>query len=123
MKILVVDDELDVKDMFMQRFRKQIKAGSIELIFAHSAFDALKLLSGVNESDCMLILSDINMPEMTGFELLLKVKELKPEIKVFMVSAYGDSENMNKAKSFGADDFIVKPVDFKLLEDKLFQYL
>ena len=109
--------------MYLQRFRKQIKAGTLELVFAHSAMDALELLSAVNESDCMLILSDINMPEMTGFYLLLKVKELKPEIKVFMVSAYGDSENMEKAKSFGADDFIVKPVDFKLLEDKLFQYL
>jgi YesN/AraC family two-component response regulator len=123
MKILVVDDEYDVKDLYLQRFRKQIKAGTLELVFAHSAMDALELLSAVNESDCMLILSDINMPEMTGFDLLLKVKELKPEIKVFMVSAYGDSENMEKAKSFGADDFIVKPVDFKLLEDKLFQYL
>ena len=123
MKILVVDDEYDVKDLYLQRFRKQIKAGTLELVFAHSAMDAMELLSAVNESDCMLILSDINMPEMTGFDLLLKVKELKPEIKVFMVSAYGDSENMEKAKSFGADDFIVKPVDFKLLEDKLFQYL
>ena len=97
MKILVVDDEYDVKDLYLQRFRKQIKAGTLELVFAHSAMDALELLSAVNESDCMLILSDINMPEMTGFDLLLKVKELKPEIKVFMVYAYGDSENMEKA--------------------------
>jgi CheY-like chemotaxis protein len=120
MKLLVVDDELDVKDMFLQRFRKEIKAGKISLVFAHSGEEAIELLSQMQPMDIVLILSDINMPGMTGFDLLKIVKEKLPELKIFMVSAYGDALNMNKAKEHGADDFIEKPVNFKLLEEKIF---
>jgi CheY-like chemotaxis protein len=120
MKLLVVDDELDVKDMFLQRFRKEIKAGKISLVFAHSGEEAIELLTQMQPMDIVLILSDINMPGMTGFDLLKIVKERLPELKIFMVSAYGDALNMNKAREQGADDFIEKPVNFKLLEEKIF---
>jgi CheY-like chemotaxis protein len=120
MKLLVVDDELDVKDMFLQRFRKEIKAGKISLVFAHSGEEAIELLTQMQPMDIVLILSDINMPGMTGFDLLKIVKDKLPELKIFMVSAYGDTENMNKAREHGADDFIEKPVNFKLLEEKIF---
>jgi CheY-like chemotaxis protein len=120
MKLLVVDDELDVKDMFLQRFRKEIKAGKISLVFAHSGEEAIELLAQMQPMDIVLILSDINMPGMTGFDLLKIVKEKLPELKIFMVSAYGDAANMSKAREHGADDFIEKPVNFKLLEEKIF---
>jgi CheY-like chemotaxis protein len=120
MKLLVVDDELDVKDMFLQRFRKEIKAGKISLVFAHSGEEAIELLSQIQPMDVVLILSDINMPGMTGFDLLKIVKEKLPALKIFMVSAYGDALNMYKARENGADDFIEKPVNFKLLEEKIF---
>jgi CheY-like chemotaxis protein len=120
MKLLVVDDELDVKDMFLQRFRKEIKAGKLSLVFAHSGEEAIELLSQTQPMDVVLILSDINMPGMTGFDLLKIVKDKLPALKVFMVSAYGDALNIDKARENGADDFIEKPVNFKLLEEKIF---
>lgn len=120
MKVLIVDDELDVKDLFLQQFRKEIKSGLITTIFAHSGAEALEILGNKDPMDFILIMSDINMPGMTGFELLKKVKEIFPHLKVFMVSAYGDAANMEKAKSIGADGFIPKPVDFENLKLRLF---
>ena len=122
-KLLVVDDELDVKDLFLQRCRKEIKAGKFTYLFAHSGEDAIELLSQVQPMDIVLILSDINMPGMTGFDLLQQVKEKLPNLKVFMVSAYGDAANMNRAKETGADGFIEKPVNFQLLEEKISEAL
>jgi CheY-like chemotaxis protein len=122
-KLLVVDDELDVKDLFLQRFRKEIKAGKFSFVFAHSGEEAIELLSQVQPMDIVLILSDINMPGMTGFDLLQQVKEKLPTLKVFMVSAYGDAANMNRAKETGADGFIEKPVNFQLLEEKISEAL
>lgn len=120
MKVLVVDDEHDVKDLFLQQFRKEIKSGLITTLFAHSGDDALRILAERDQMDIILIMSDINMPGMTGFELLVKVKAAFPTLKVYMVSAYGDSANMEKAKAFGADGFIPKPVDFEALKEKIF---
>ena len=122
-KLLVVDDELDVKDLFLQRFRKEIKAGKFSFVFAHSGEEAIELLSQVQPMDIVLILSDINMPGMTGFDLLQQVKEKLPTLKVFMVSAYGDAANMSRAKETGADGFIEKPVNFQLLEEKISEAL
>ena len=122
-KLLVVDDELDVKDLFLQRFRKEIKAGKFSFVFAHSGEEAIELLSQVQPMDIVLILSDINMPGMTGFDLLQQVKEKLPALKVFMVSAYGDAANMSRAKETGADGFIEKPVNFQLLEEKISEAL
>jgi two-component system, chemotaxis family, chemotaxis protein CheY len=121
MKILVVDDELDVKDLFLQKFRKEIRNGEIDFSFAHSGEDALIFLQE-HESETVLILSDINMPGMTGIELLRQIRTnyKKPPPTVMMITAYGDDENKNQAKEFGADDFLTKPVNFAELKMKLF---
>ncbi|MEN2282489.1 response regulator [Algoriphagus sp. SE2] len=120
MKILVVDDELDVKILFEQRFRKEIRSKIVDFAFAFSGKEALEYIDKLNH-EAILILSDINMPGMSGFELLkeIKEKELTPKPIVMMISAYGDEQNYNMAKSLGADAFLTKPVDFKLLKEKL----
>jgi len=124
MKILVVDDEHDVKTLFQQRFRKEIRKGELEFVFAFSGEEALETLSAMNQ-EAVLILSDINMPGMSGLQLLETIKKdfVAPPPVVMMVTAYGDEENYNMAKRLGADDFLTKPVDFKLLKDKLIQII
>lgn len=120
MKILVVDDEKDVQLLFEQRFRKEIKNGEIQFAFAFSGEDAL-LYMNTHEHEAVLILSDINMPGMSGLELLKHIKQKfhKPPPMVMMITAYGDAENFNTAKELGADDFLTKPVDFTALKEKL----
>jgi CheY-like chemotaxis protein len=120
MKILVVDDEQDVKTLFEQRFRKEMKSGEMEFAFAFSGEEALLFL-GKYEHEAVLILSDINMPGMSGLELLRHIKEKhhEPPPLVMMITAYGDAENYNAAMKLGADDFLTKPVDFITLKDKL----
>lgn len=118
MKILLVDDEKDARELFVQRFRKEIKSGHVEPLFAESGDEALSLLSHLHPMDVVLVFSDINMPGMTGFELLTSIKEKFPSLKVYLVSAYGDALNISKAKMLGADDFITKPVDFNIVKDK-----
>ncbi|MGB3075278.1 MAG: response regulator [Chitinophagales bacterium] len=120
MKILVVDDEKDVQVLFEQRFRKEIKSGEMELAFAFSGEEAL-LFMNEHEHEAVLILSDINMPGMSGLELLQHIKEKyeKPPPVVMMITAYGDDENYNQAMKLGADDFLTKPVDFTSLKEKL----
>jgi two-component system, chemotaxis family, chemotaxis protein CheY len=120
MKILVVDDEHDVKTLFEQRFRKEIKSGQVEFVFSFSGEDALVQLNKW-EHEAMLILSDINMPGMSGLQLLENVKKkyMKPPPIVMMITAYGDSENHKIATELGADDFLTKPVDFNMLKAKL----
>ncbi len=120
MKILVVDDETDIQGLFEQRFRKEIKNGEIDFAFAFSGEDALDYMSA-HHHEAVLILSDINMPGMSGLELLKHIKEKyeKPPPVVMMITAYGDSENYNKAMQLGADDFLSKPVDFTSLKEKL----
>ncbi len=120
MKILVVDDEQDIQILFEQRFRKEIRENRVEFVFAFSGEEALAKMSTM-EHEAVLILSDINMPGMSGFQLLeeLKKKYLKPPPVVMMITAYGDSENHRIAKELGADDFLTKPVDFVALKAKL----
>lgn len=120
MKILVVDDEQDVKTLFEQRFRKEIKDGRVQFAFAYSGEEALQLLNQW-QHEAMLILSDINMPGMSGLQLLENVKKkfMKPPPVVMMITAYGDAENFRIAKELGADDFLTKPVDFIALKEKL----
>lgn len=120
MKILVVDDEKDIQPLFEQRFRKEIGKGETAFEFAHSGEEALKYLN-THQHKTVLILSDINMPGMSGLELLERIKqkfELPPPF-VMMITAYGDSENYQKAMELGADDFISKPVDFNALKEKI----
>jgi len=120
MKILVVDDEKDVQVLFEQRFRKEIRNNEMVFVFAFSGEEALTYLNR-HEHEAVLILSDINMPGMSGLELLkyIKQKYMKPPPVVMMITAYGDAENFNTAKELGADDFLTKPVDFTVLKDKL----
>ena len=120
MKILVVDDEKDVQLLFQQRFRREIRKGEYEFVFAFSGEEALTYLED-HPSEAVLILSDINMPGMSGLDLLGEIKEnfKKPPPVVMMITAYGDEENYNTAKRLGADDFLTKPVEFNLLKDKL----
>ena len=120
MKILVVDDEIDIKDLFLQKFRKEIKNVEIDFAFANSGEEALKFMEA-NEHEAVLILSDINMPGMSGLQLLKHIKEKygKPPPVVMMITAYGDDENYNEAMRLGADDFLTKPVDFNNLKEKL----
>jgi CheY-like chemotaxis protein len=124
MKILVVDDEKDVQLLFQQRFRKEIKSEEMEFAFAFSGEEALKYLED-NAHDGVLILSDINMPGMSGLELLKQIKQnyKKPPPVVMMITAYGDEENYNTATKLGADDFLTKPLEFKLLKSKLKELL
>ncbi len=120
MKILVVDDETDVKDLFLQQFRKEIKSGEVDFAFAHSGEDAVSYMQA-NEHEAVLILSDINMPGMSGLQLLVHIKQKydKPPPIVMMITAYGDDENYKAAMKLGADDFLTKPVDFYNLKEKL----
>ncbi|CAN5625640.1 response regulator [soil metagenome] len=120
MKILVVDDEKDIQTLFEQRFRKEIKNNQVEFVFAFSGEEALTYLNQ-HEHEAVLILSDINMPGMSGLELLenIKKKYMKPPPVVMMITAYGDAENLRIATELGADDFLTKPVDFSVLKEKL----
>jgi CheY-like chemotaxis protein len=120
MKILVVDDEPDIKTLFEQRFRKEIKSGEMNFLFANSGNEALNYLNEENH-EFVLILSDINMPGMSGLELLqqIKGKYVAPPPTVMMITAYGDEYNYNQAMSLGADDFLTKPLDFITLKEKL----
>lgn len=120
MKILVVDDERDVQLLFQQRFRKEIKSGALNFVFAFSGEDALNIMKTM-EQKAVLILSDINMPGMSGLELLeqIRMNYEKPPPMVMMITAYGDEENRSTAKRLGADDFLTKPLDFALLKNKL----
>lgn len=120
MKILVVDDETDVQALFEQRFRKEIKAGELNFAFAFSGEQALEYMRN-NHHEAVLILSDINMPGMSGLELLRHIKEKyeAPPPVVMMITAYGDKENHDQAMQLGADDFLTKPLDFHLLKEKL----
>ena len=119
MKFLVVDDEKDVEMLFRQKFRKEIRSGLIELEFAFSGQDALNRLHNTQPPDVMYIFSDINMPGMSGLELLERVTDEFPQIKVSMISAYGDQENYNRAMESGARGFFTKPIDFVTLKEEI----
>lgn len=120
MKILVVDDEQDVQTLFVQKFRKEIRNGKMSFVFTFSGEEALAHLKE-HPHEAVLILSDINMPGMSGLELLRQIKETNrtPPPFVMMITAYGDAENYNTAMRLGADDFLTKPLEFSVLKEKL----
>ncbi|MFL0685177.1 MAG: response regulator [Algoriphagus aquaeductus] len=123
MKILIVDDEQDVEIMFLQKFRREIKSKLLEVEFAFSGQQALDLLSQSDSMDVVYVFSDINMPGMSGLELLENIKSKFPQIQVSMISAYGDRENYNKAIKSGAKGFFTKPVDFDSLKNEIAELL
>ncbi|WP_373511465.1 response regulator [Persicitalea sp.] len=119
-KILVVDDERDIKSLFEMKFRREIRRGDLSFSFAFSGEEALSYMEG-HASEVVLILSDINMPGMSGIELLkrIRVKHPSPNPKVMMVTAYNDDDYYQQAISNGANDFLTKPIDFSKLKEKL----
>ena len=114
--VLVVDDEHDVKPLFLQKFRRELKKRQLYLDFAFSAEEALRKMTSTENPDYVLILSDINMPGISGLELLKQIKLLYPKMRVVMITAYGDAESYQLAMTYGADGFLTKPVDFKELK-------
>ena len=117
--VLVVDDEPDVEALFRQQFRRDLRAQRFAMDFAISAPDALSRIAGTIEQSLILILSDINMPGMTGLEMLPKVRELRPDVPVIMITAYGDPETKRKAIEGGAEGLLTKPIDFTLLREEI----
>jgi CheY-like chemotaxis protein len=117
--VLVVDDEPDVEELFRQQFRRDLRAQRFVMDFAISAADALARIAGTIEQTLILILSDINMPGMTGLEMLPKVRELRPHVPVIMITAYGDAETKRKAMEGGASGLLTKPIDFAVLREEI----
>ena len=115
MKVMVVDDEPDIELLFRQKFRHEIRTGSLHLHFARSGEEALAQLKQPGTADMVLILSDINMPGIHGLELLRQLKGQFPELKVCMITAYDDSEKYETAIRQGADGYVTKPIDFERL--------
>jgi CheY-like chemotaxis protein len=117
--ILVVDDEPDVEMLFRQQFRRDLRAGRFKMDFAQSGDTALQLIKQAEGASLILILSDINMPGMTGLELLPKAKAARPDVPVIMITAYGDPDTRKKAIDSGAEALLTKPIDFDLLRGEI----
>ena len=117
--ILVVDDEPDVEALFRQQFRRELRDGRFAMEFAQSAPTALRRISNAGDESLILILSDINMPGMSGLELLPKAKALRRDVPVIMITAYGDAETKRKAFEGGAEALLTKPIDFVLLRSEI----
>jgi CheY-like chemotaxis protein len=117
--VLVVDDEPDVETLFRQQFRRDLRAERFIMDFASSAPAALARVGDTREHSLILILSDINMPGMTGLEMLPKVKQMRPEVPVIMITAYGDADTKRKALEGGASGLLTKPIDFSVLREEI----
>ena len=117
--VLVVDDEADVEVLFRQQFRRELRAGRFNMEFAQSAAVALQRIADAAGASLILILSDINMPGMSGLELLPKAKALRPDVPVIMITAYGDAETKRKAQEGGAEALLTKPIDFGALRSEI----
>jgi CheY-like chemotaxis protein len=117
--ILVVDDETDVEMLFRQQFRRDLRAGRFTMDFAQSAAGALQRIHDADGASLILILSDINMPGMSGLELLPKAKAARPDVPVIMITAYGDAETRRKALEGGAEALLTKPIDFAALRSEI----
>jgi CheY-like chemotaxis protein len=117
--ILVVDDEPDVELLFRQQFRRDLRAGRFNMEFAQSAPAALQRITDAAGVSLILILSDINMPGMSGLELLPKAKAARPDVPVIMITAYGDPDTKRKAMEGGAEALFTKPIDFGALRSEI----
>jgi CheY-like chemotaxis protein len=117
--ILVVDDEPDVEVLFRQQFRHDLRAGRFTMDFAQSGDMALQRITDAAGVSIILILSDINMPGMSGLELLPKAKAMRPDVPIIMITAYGDAETKRKALENGAEALLTKPIDFGTLRSEI----
>ena len=117
--VLVVDDEPDVEVLFRQQFRRELRAERFTMEFALSAVTALQRITDAEAVSLILIVSDINMPGMSGLELLPKAKALRPDVPVIMITAYGDTETKRKALEGGAETLLPKPIDFAMLRNEI----
>jgi CheY-like chemotaxis protein len=119
MKILIVDDEKDVQFLFERKFRKEQRSGEFDMHFAYSGEEALELLKRPEMADVKLVLTDINMPGMSGIDLLRILKEQSSNLPVVIITAYDDAKNRMAAYRYGANDYINKPIDFVKLKEKI----
>ncbi|WVT76577.1 response regulator (plasmid) [Sinorhizobium chiapasense] len=117
--ILVVDDEPDVELLFRQQFRHDLRAGRFVMEFARSASSALVRIADAGDVTLILILSDVNMPGMSGLELLPKAKSVRPDVPVIMITAYGDPDTKRRAMESGAEALLTKPIDFSALREEI----
>ena len=117
--ILVVDDEPDVEVLFRQQFRRDLRSGRFTMEFAQSAPMALQRITDAGDRSLIMILSDINMPGMSGLELLPKAKAMRPDVPIIMITAYGDVETKRKALENGAEALLTKPIDFQTLRSEI----
>lgn len=117
--ILVVDDEPDVEALFRQHFRRDLRDGRFAMEFVQSAPAALQCITDAGSASLILILSDINMPGMSGLELLPKAKAVRPDVPIIMITAYGDADTKRKALESGADALFTKPIDFGMLRSEI----
>ncbi len=121
--ILVVDDEPDVEALFRQQFRRELRSGRFTMDFANSAIAALQRVQSADAGSLILLLSDVNMPGMTGLELLPRVKALRPDLPIIMITAYADAAMLRLAREGGADGVFGKPIDFIALKAEIDQRL
>jgi CheY-like chemotaxis protein len=117
--ILVVDDEPDVETLFRQQFRRELRASRFAMEFAQSAPMALQRITDAGDESLILILSDINMPGMSGLELLPMAKAIRPDVPIIMITAYGDAETKRRALEYGAEALLTKPIDFGTLRNEI----
>ena len=117
--ILVVDDEPDVAELFRQQFRKELRASRFQMEFAQSAPEALQRVRDAHDAGLILILSDVNMPGMSGLELLPRARQARPDVPVIMITAYGDADTRRRAIEGGAAGLFTKPIDFPELRDEI----
>src|SRR6187401_249811 len=117
--IVVVDDEPDVEEMFRQQFRRDLRSGRFIMEFALSAPAALERVKAIPDPSLILILSDINMPGMSGLEMLPKMRAERPNVPVIMITAYGDEATTKRASELGAAGLLPKPIDFGLLRAEI----
>ena len=120
--ILAVDDEDDVAALYKVFFKKEKKSELVSLHCVRSGQECIKYLNSPEGENIHIVLCDINMPEMDGFEVLSRIKQVSSEVKVFMISAYDNDEYLEQAVKLGSEKYFTKPVDFPLLKETIQEF-